>query len=151
MFQTNIKHVLTTVAAGLMASAALAVTSGEKPSKAEVELHRHIANTMSQTVRTSEKDTLGRFALPKPFSVPCIRGGFQDMFYWDTYFTNAGLLLDGDVWQSRNNIEDIAAMVERFGYMPNAPLMRYTIKPKSIWQKSNRSEAYVLQKNLSPK
>ncbi len=120
MFQTNIKHVLPAVAAGLMASAALAVTPGEKPSKAEVELHRHIANTMSQTVRTSEKDTLGRFALPKPFSVPCIRGGFQDMFYWDTYFTNAGLLLDGDVWQSRNNIEDIAAMVERFGYMPNA-------------------------------
>ena len=55
MFQTNIKHVLTAVAAGLMASAALAVTSGEKPSKTEVELHRHIANTMSQTVRTSER------------------------------------------------------------------------------------------------
>lgn len=120
MFQTNLKHVLTAVAAGLMASAALAVTPGAGPSKAEIALHRHIANTMSQTVRTSEKDTLGRFALPKPFSVPCIRGGFQDMFYWDTYFTNAGLLLDGDVWQSLNNIEDIAAMVERFGYMPNA-------------------------------
>jgi alpha,alpha-trehalase len=75
---------------------------------------------MSQTVRSSAIDTLERFALPKPFSVPCISGGFQDMFYWDTYFTNAGLLLDGDIWQSRNNIEDIAAMIERFGYMPNA-------------------------------
>jgi len=100
--------------------AAFGVQRQYTPSGAETELHRHIANTMSQTVRTSDADTLGRFALPKPFSVPCIRGGFQDMFYWDTYFTNAGLLIDGDVWQSRNNIEDVAAMIERFGYMPNA-------------------------------
>lgn len=118
MISLNKKY-FAALAAGI-AVAAYAATENSTPSMEATALHRHIGNTMSQTVRMSEKDTLGRFALPKPFSVPCVRGGFQDMFYWDTYFTNAGLLLDGDIWQSRNNIEDIAAMINRFGYMPNA-------------------------------
>ncbi len=120
MIRFNVRRFPAVFAAGMAVIAAFGVQRQYTPSGAETELHRHIANTMSQTVRTSDADTLGRFALPKPFSVPCIRGGFQDMFYWDTYFTNAGLLIDGDVWQSRNNIEDVAAMIERFGYMPNA-------------------------------
>lgn len=123
MFISDIKHVILSVAAaGLFAPAAVAVNQGEAlhPSKQETALHRHIVTTMPLTVRTSDSDTLGNFALPRPYSVPCVKGGFHNMFYWDTYFTNAGLLLDGDIWQSRNNIEDIAAMIERFGYMPNA-------------------------------
>ncbi|MDE6527591.1 MAG: alpha,alpha-trehalase, partial [Muribaculaceae bacterium] len=120
MISLNKKYIPAFCALGLAVSAMSGAAEPLRPAKGETSLHRHIANTMSQTVRSSEKDTLGRFALPKPFSVPCVRGGFQDMFYWDTYFTNAGLLLDGDIWQSRNNIEDVAAMIERFGYMPNA-------------------------------
>ncbi|MDE6438383.1 MAG: hypothetical protein K2L62_01875, partial [Muribaculaceae bacterium] len=90
------------------------------PAAGQVKLHRHIMAKMPTTVRTLERDTLGKYGLPHPFSVPCVRGGFQDMFYWDTYFTNAGLLADGDKWQARNNIENVAAMIERLGYMPNA-------------------------------
>lgn len=96
------------------------VAADMKPTPEQIKLHRHILTTMPLTVRVTEKDTLGNYALPKPYSVPCIKGGFQNMFYWDTYFTNVGLLLDGDIWQAANNIEDIAAMIERFGYMPNA-------------------------------
>lgn len=84
------------------------------------ELSSHIKLTISKTVRTTPSDTLGNIGLPFPYSVPCIRNGFQNMFYWDTYFTNLGLLIDGDFQQARNNIVDIAAMVSRFGYMPNA-------------------------------
>lgn len=110
------------LAAAIPASAAPQRAAGIPglPTPDQTALHRHIANTMSRTVRTTPTDTLGNFALPLPYSVPCVKGGFQNMFYWDTYFTNAGLLADGDIWQARNNIEDIAAMIERFGYMPNA-------------------------------
>lgn len=110
------------VAAAMPLSAATQRTAANPgiPTPEQTALHRHIANAMSRTVRVTDRDTLGNFALPRPYSVPCVKGGFQNMFYWDTYFTNAGLLLDGDIWQARNNIEDIAAMVERFGYMPNA-------------------------------
>ena len=52
---------------------------------------------MPHTMRECKKDTLGSIALPKPYSVPSLTGVFQqDMFYWDTYFTNIGLILDAD-------------------------------------------------------
>lgn len=82
-------------------------------------LAAYIRVTMPQTVRECPKDTLDFIGLPKPYSVPCIRGFFQDMYYWDTYFTNIGLLLCGDTVQARNNIDNILSMIERFGYMPN--------------------------------
>lgn len=83
-------------------------------------VHDFIVRTMPLSVRVSECDTLGHFALPKPYSVPCVKGIFQDLFYWDTYFTNAGLIADNNLEQARNNIECIAAMIERLGFMPNA-------------------------------
>ncbi len=82
-------------------------------------LANYIRLTMPGTVRECHTDTLGKFALPCPYSVPCIRDYFQDMYYWDTYFTNIGLLLCGDIEQARNNTIDILAMIKRFGYMPN--------------------------------
>lgn len=83
-------------------------------------LKAYIDRDMPKTIRVCQKDTLGNFALPYPFSVPCIVNGFQNMFYWDTYFTNVGLLLDGNIEQAKNNIDNILAMIDRFGYMPNA-------------------------------
>ena len=83
-------------------------------------VHDFILRTMPQSVRVAERDTLGHFALPKPYSVPCVQGIFQDLFYWDTYFTNAGLIADNNLEQARNNIECIAAMIRRLGFMPNA-------------------------------
>lgn len=83
-------------------------------------LKAYIDRNMPGTVRIAETDTLGNLALPHPFSVPCIVDGFQNLFYWDTCFTNAGLLLDGNVEQAKNNIDNILFMIDRFGYMPNA-------------------------------
>ncbi len=88
-----------------------------KPSQGALELRQFIAGAMPESVLpiTSE----GYFKLPKPYSVPCRGGGFRDMFYWDTYFTNAGLLTIGDKDQALNNIEDIAWLIDTLGYMPN--------------------------------
>jgi alpha,alpha-trehalase len=44
---------------------------------------------------------------------------FQEMYYWDTYFTNRGLILDGDVEQAKNNTENLMAMALRFGFVLN--------------------------------
>ncbi|MDW8343542.1 MAG: trehalase family glycosidase, partial [Verrucomicrobiae bacterium] len=46
--------------------------------------------------------------LPYPYVVPCARGRFIWFFYWDTYWTNWGLLDHGLVDQARYNIENIA-------------------------------------------
>lgn len=79
-----------------------------------------IKEHIGKTVKECKKDTLGSIALPKPYSVPSLNGAFQqDMFYWDTYFTNIGLLLDSDYEQALNNVENILYLIDRFGFMPN--------------------------------
>ena len=103
----------------ILAMAWAAFSRAQIPDEAK-NLKAYIDRDMPKTVRVCTADTVGNFALPYPFSVPCIVNGFQNMFYWDTYFTNVGLLLDGNAGQAKNNIDNILAMIERFGYMPNA-------------------------------
>ena len=95
-------------------------SSSVEPPAGQEALHRHIKEAMPLSVCESNSTANNNFALPKPYSVPCTTGGFRNMFYWDTYFTNAGLLLDGDTEQALNNIENIAYMIDSIGYMPNA-------------------------------
>jgi len=71
------------------------------------------------TIRSNPKDTGTFIGLPYPYTVPCAKGSFQEMYYWDTYFTNVGLILDGNVEQAKNNCEDMLYLVERFGFMLN--------------------------------
>ncbi len=78
-----------------------------------------ILENWDKTVRTNTADEGDLIGLPKPYTVPCIEGTFQEMYYWDTYFTNIGLLLSGKVEQAINNTENMAYLIERYGKMPN--------------------------------
>jgi len=40
-------------------------------------------------------------------------------FYWDTYFTNLGLIRQGRTAQARNNAENVLHLIELLGYVPN--------------------------------
>lgn len=59
--------------------------------------------------------------LPFPYTSPCIKGegNFSFFFYWDTYFTNLGLLRSGHADTARDNIRNILWFIKRQGYMPN--------------------------------
>jgi alpha,alpha-trehalase len=82
-------------------------------------LRNHIDSILPRTVRTNTADEQSFLGLPKPYSVPCIRGAFQEMYYWDTYYTNVGLIIAGDAAQAKNNIDDIMYLINKYGYMPN--------------------------------
>ena len=43
----------------------------------------------------------------------------MEMYYWDTYFLNVGLLLSGKTEQAINNADNMAFLIERYGFMPN--------------------------------
>ncbi|MBQ1943057.1 MAG: tRNA (guanosine(46)-N7)-methyltransferase TrmB [Clostridia bacterium] len=58
--------------------------------------------------------------LAKPFTVPCENGGFNNFYYWDTYFTNLALYFTGNEEQAKNNLDNFASCVRHFGYIPNA-------------------------------
>lgn len=56
--------------------------------------------------------------LPYPYTVPAV-GHFDEMYYWDTYFTNKGLEAEGRFAQAKNNTDNMLYLVNIYGYMPN--------------------------------
>ena len=79
----------------------------------------YIKNNWINTIRNNIEDEGTLLGLPYPYVVPSITGGFQEMFYWDTYFTNKGLLKQGFENLAKNNTDNILYMVSKYGFMPN--------------------------------
>ncbi len=63
------------------------------------------------------EDTILR--LPYPYSVPC-PDHFQELYYWDTYFLNFGLMETGHFDLALNNANNFIYLIEYYGYIPNA-------------------------------
>lgn len=63
--------------------------------------------------------------LPFSYIVPSPNGMFQEMYYWDTFFTNKGLIIDGRIQQAKNNVDNMLFLVEKYGYMPNGNRQKY--------------------------
>ena len=88
-------------------------------SGAETGLREYIASSWERSVRTSTQGDSTLIALPFPYTVPSPEGMFEEMYYWDTYFTNEGLAADGFGDIAKNNTDDILWLVDTYGFMPN--------------------------------
>ncbi len=75
-------------------------------------------NTKDTAVKVDGKDDI-LIGLPFPYTVPCADGIFQELYYWDTYFTNTGLILSGRLADAKNNVNNICYLVDNYGFMPN--------------------------------
>lgn len=82
----------------------------------------YIKANWDNSVHTPDEQSRGIVKMPKPYSVPCanIKDVFSDFYYWDTYFANLGLMLDGKAEQAENNLDVMAYFIRNLGYMPNA-------------------------------
>ena len=109
-------------------------------------INKYIEENLPKTLRECREDKHPFFALPKPYNVPCASGMFQEMYYWDTYFTNKGLILTGNVNQAINNLENFVFLIEKYGYIPNGtrtPLLNrsqpafFGLAIKDVWQYLN--------------
>ncbi|HEX2864170.1 MAG TPA: trehalase family glycosidase, partial [Deinococcales bacterium] len=78
-----------------------------------------IRSLWDSTVREAPEDQGTLIRLPHPYTVPCPQGRFQEMYYWDTFYTNEGLIAHGRVDLARQNTENLLSLVERFGFVPN--------------------------------
>lgn len=78
-----------------------------------------IRENIKKTVRinTGGDDTL--IGLPYPYTVPTVSEAFQEMYYWDTYFTNVGLLVSGESELARYNTDNLLYMADKYGFVPN--------------------------------
>lgn len=78
-----------------------------------------IANNFNDTIRYKLEDEGNLIGLPYPYTTPCANEGFTEMYYWDTYFTNAGLIAEGNVRQAKNNADNVRFLIHKYGFMPN--------------------------------
>ena len=83
--------------------------------------------TVNEYIKRHWKDTIwspeklsGNIKIDYPYISPSMKGIFTEMFYWDEYFTNIGLILDGLSDQAYYNLKNIAKFIDELGFMPNA-------------------------------
>lgn len=92
-------------------------------------VYQFICENIDKTTRVYKRAPRGKkslIGLPYPFTSPCIDGVFQEMYYWDTYFTNKGLLQIGKGEQAVNNVRNFLFLLDNYGKIPNGNRMDYT-------------------------
>ena len=85
----------------------------------------YINENWDNVVRECKTDNGTLIAMPYKYTVPCIVGGFQEFYYWDTYFTNIGLIISDRVDLAIGNIDNMCYMVSKYGFMPNGNRTHY--------------------------
>lgn len=84
-----------------------------------------IASNFNDTIRYQPNDEGNLIGLPYPYTTPCASEGFIEMYYWDTYFTNAGLIASGNIEQAKNNADNVRFLINKYGFMPNGNRTHY--------------------------
>ena len=82
-------------------------------------IQEYVDYNLPRSIRYNPEDYGVRYGLPYPYIIPSVADMFQEMYYWDTYFANTGLIIRGDIEQAKNNADNLLYLLERFGYVPN--------------------------------
>jgi alpha,alpha-trehalase len=81
----------------------------------------HIDNLWQVLERGPDSVTLGPYSsllpLPRPYVVP--GGRFDEIYYWDSYFTMLGLEESGRHDLADSMVENFVSLVDRYGHIPN--------------------------------
>ena len=87
---------------------------------AGLSLGRHIDALWSILIREPQAPAPFSSLLPLPYPYVVPGGRFREMYYWDSYFTMLGLARSGRADLVRDMVGDFAAMIDRYGHIPNA-------------------------------
>lgn len=91
------------------------------------EVKQYILDHWDMTVRSVDPDhhEENLIPLPRPYTVPCMSNAFQEIYYWDVYFTNRGLLLSGREDTVKDNLIDFIYLIDTYGFIPNGSRTYY--------------------------
>ena len=67
--------------------------------------------------------TASSFKLPAPFVIP--GGRFREFYYWDSYWILEGLYVSEMCGTARNVIDNMLALINKFGFIPNGSRVYY--------------------------
>ncbi|VDP01718.1 unnamed protein product [Soboliphyme baturini] len=83
---------------------------------------KHLCRRVKDSVRKNEQ-LHSLIPVPRQFIVP--GGRFREYYYWDSYWIIKGLLLSGMNITARHMIENLAYMIDKFGFVPNGGRIYY--------------------------
>lgn len=78
----------------------------------------YIEENLKKCIRSSKEDNGDLLGVPYSYTVPSTVI-FDELYYWDTYFTNIGLIKMGKAELAKNNTDNILYLVNKYGFMPN--------------------------------
>ncbi len=84
----------------------------------------YIKHCLPECTRENYEDNDTLIGLPYPYSVPC-PDHFQELYYWDTYFLNLGLMDTGHLDLALNNANNFIFLIEKYGFIPNGSRTYY--------------------------
>lgn len=88
-----------------------------QPSRVSVEEYLHDQWPTLLRVHTTVPHGSSLLALPHPYVVP--GGRFDELFYWDTFFTGLGLIRHGHVELFSGMVDNLVFLQESVGHIPN--------------------------------
>jgi len=88
---------------------------------ADTPIETHVVNLWPYLTRdpadTDEGPWSSLVSLPEPYVVP--GGRFNEMFYWDSYFTLLGLARSDRFDLVRDMVDNFAWLIDTYGFVPN--------------------------------
>lgn len=121
-----------------------------KKDQKKKSIEEYLSENWDKTVRFNPEDdpetTL--IGLPYPYTVPCAKGAFNELYYWDTYFANKGLIISGKVDLAENNCKNMLYLVEKYGYMLNGNRQWYVGGSQPPYLTLMVKDVYDVTKNI---
>ena len=85
-----------------------------------MNIEQFIKNRWDSCVRFNPDDDDTLIGMPYPYIVPVEKDHWNEMYYWDTFFTCKGLAIQGRGELVKNCADNMLYLVEKFGFVPNA-------------------------------
>ena len=82
-------------------------------------IEEHIEKLWPILSREPEEQDFFSTLIPLPFPYVVPGGRFNEIYYWDSYFTMLGLVESGRIEMVENMVKNFAYMIENFGFIPN--------------------------------
>ena len=88
-------------------------------------MYEHISSMWGKLTRGPDTAVQysSRIALPHKYVVP--GGRFREIYYWDSYFTLEGLLVDGQDDLARSMVDNFSFLIDSLGFIPNGTRSYY--------------------------
>lgn len=115
----------------------------DMPPRKDVGLRAHIKALWPVLARPPLAVQPGSSAIQLPSAYVVPGGRFQEIYYWDSYFTMLGLKTDGEQPLIESMLADFTSLIERYGHIPNGTRTYYLSRSQPPF--------YALMLNLSTK